>query len=146
MNDSSVSLPDNSKAASTPHRKVSVLGVESSAGEREKGGSILQEEYGNSLAVGFPETPRSVMVDDTWGGEQAHEEVTKASSPTVAMAVMRERLEGSLRDKEMMRERMCLLEEELALCKEGSNALFVDLITKFRLYSRPTALSTMGPC
>ncbi|KAF4705318.1 hypothetical protein FOZ63_027675, partial [Perkinsus olseni] len=98
MNDSSVSHPDNSKVASTPKGKVSVLGVESSAGEREKGGSILQEDYG----------------------------ATKASSPTVAMAVMRERLESSLRDKEMMRERMRLLEEELALCKVKKRSYRAD--------------------
>ncbi|KAF4660494.1 hypothetical protein FOZ61_003958 [Perkinsus olseni] len=42
------------------------------------------------------------------------------------MAVMRERLESSLRDKEMMRERMRLQEEELALCKVKKRSYRAD--------------------
>lgn len=60
---------------------------------------------------------------ETHRGTLSGSDVSEASSNAVILAVMRERLEKSLRDKEKMRQRMELLEDELALCKVRRDTL-----------------------
>ncbi|EER03350.1 sugar-1-phosphate guanyl transferase, putative [Perkinsus marinus ATCC 50983] len=88
-----------------------------------KSGEYEEEDFDHD-DIRFTNTHGVASCGQWWWRDKGH--VSEASSNAVILAVMRERLEKSLRDKEKMRQRMELLEDELALCKVKKRSYRAD--------------------
>ncbi|EER07281.1 translation initiation factor eif-2b gamma subunit, putative [Perkinsus marinus ATCC 50983] len=88
-----------------------------------RSGEYEEEDFDHD-DIRFTNTHGVASCGQWWWRDKGH--VSEASSNAVILAVMRERLEKSLRDKEKMRQRMELLEDELALCKVKKRSYRAD--------------------